>query len=103
MASPCAAGSSSVGCGAVGLRRRFSEGEKGFGGCEMGIPAAAEVGGGEKLRGRSRFFAAFWEESRGQPGEFGNKEKPSTLSQPGAQPDGIGAVSCLRARRCVAC
>lgn len=60
MASRCAEGSSSVGCGAVGLRRRFSEGEKGFGGCEMGIPAAAEVGGGEKLRGRSRFFPVFW-------------------------------------------
>lgn len=57
----------------------------------------------EKLRERRRFFAAFWEESRGKPGEFGNKEKPNTLSQPRAQPDALRAVSCLRARRCVAC
>lgn len=71
----------------------------------MGIPAAAEVGSSEKLRGRRRFFAAFLGGGQrgGKCGEFGNKEKPSTLGQPRAQADGIRAVSCLRARRCVAC
>lgn len=103
MASSSPAGSSSVGCGAFGPRWRFSVDRNGFRGCEMGIAAAAEVGSSEKLRERRRFFAAFWEESRGESGEFENKEKPNTLSQPRAQPDGIRAVSCLRARRCVAC